>query len=115
MGEKRRRTAFPSASTSGASPGLEDDDEPPLSLVSLARCLAGNLWGAGHKAKRGDMRGEETFFVGRPVTSVAPGKPLNQEDFSQEPTFLTFLRSDVRGDGIWSRCCLQGPRRGWDP
>ncbi|CAB1443681.1 unnamed protein product [Pleuronectes platessa] len=34
--------AFRSASTSGASPGLEDDGEPPLSLVILARCLAGN-------------------------------------------------------------------------
>ncbi|CAB1442113.1 unnamed protein product [Pleuronectes platessa] len=42
MGEERRRTAFHSASTSFASPGFEDDGEPPLSLVILARCLAGN-------------------------------------------------------------------------
>ncbi|CAB1421245.1 unnamed protein product [Pleuronectes platessa] len=42
MGEERRRRAFHSASTSGASPRLEDDREPPLSLVILARCLAGN-------------------------------------------------------------------------
>ncbi|CAB1459091.1 unnamed protein product [Pleuronectes platessa] len=42
LGEERRRSAFHSASTSGASPGLEDDGEPPLSLVILARCLAGN-------------------------------------------------------------------------
>ncbi|CAB1446741.1 unnamed protein product [Pleuronectes platessa] len=39
MGQERRRAAF---RTSGASPGLEDDGEPPLSLVILARCLAGN-------------------------------------------------------------------------
>ncbi|CAB1436819.1 unnamed protein product [Pleuronectes platessa] len=42
MGEERRRSAFHRASTSGASPGLEDDGEPLLSLVILARCLAGN-------------------------------------------------------------------------
>ncbi|CAB1426906.1 unnamed protein product [Pleuronectes platessa] len=44
MGEERRRSAFHSASTSGESPGLEDDGvtEPPVSLVILARCLAGN-------------------------------------------------------------------------
>ncbi|CAB1457368.1 unnamed protein product [Pleuronectes platessa] len=42
MGEERRRSAFHSASTSGESPGIEDDGEPPLSLVILARCLAGN-------------------------------------------------------------------------
>ncbi|CAB1448996.1 unnamed protein product [Pleuronectes platessa] len=42
MGEERRRRAFHSASTSGTPPGLEDDGEPPLSLVILARCLVGN-------------------------------------------------------------------------
>ncbi|CAB1430215.1 unnamed protein product [Pleuronectes platessa] len=41
IGEERRR-GIHSASTSSASPGLEDDGEPPLSLVILARCLAGN-------------------------------------------------------------------------
>ncbi|CAB1448246.1 unnamed protein product [Pleuronectes platessa] len=41
MGKESRRSVFHSASTSGASPILEDV-EPPLSLVILARCLAGN-------------------------------------------------------------------------
>lgn len=42
-----------------------------------------------HPQPKGKKRGHKyvggTSFVRRLVTSVAPGKPLNEEDFSQEP------------------------------